>query len=54
MTIDGTTVYRLFGPTGSISNTMPLTIGGKLSCDQVTVTGDYFAGTIDWVTIQSS
>jgi hypothetical protein len=54
MTIDGTTTYKLVGPTGNISNTFPLTIGGKLSCDQVKVTCDYFAGTIDWVTIESS
>ena len=54
MTIDGKTKYTLVGPTGNISNTTPLTIGGKLNCDQIKVTCDYFAGTIDWITIESS
>ncbi len=54
MTIDNSTKYTLVGPTGNISNTVPLTIGGKLNCDQVKVTCDYFAGTIDWITIESS
>lgn len=54
MTIDSRTKYSLTGPTGNISNTVPLTIGGKLNCDQVKVTCDYFAGTIDWITIESS
>ena len=54
MTIDSSTKYTLVGPTGNISNTVPLTIGGKLNCDQVKVTCDYFAGTIDWITIESS
>lgn len=54
MTIDGTTTYKLNGPTGNIANTVPLTIGGKLNCDQIKTTCDYFAGTIDWVTIESS
>ena len=40
--------------TGNISNTMPLTIGGKINCDQVTVTCDYFAGDIDYVHIEAS
>jgi len=54
MTIDSSTKYTLTGPTGGISNTIPLTIGGKLNCDQIKVTCDYFAGTIDWITIESS
>ena len=33
---------------------MPLTIGGKVDCDQVKVTCDYFAGDIDWVRIEAS
>ena len=40
---------HLNGPTGNISNRFPMTIGGKLECDQVTVTCDYYAGDIDWV-----
>lgn len=39
------------GPTGTISNKVPLTIAGKTNCDQVTVTCDYFSGEIDYVRI---
>lgn len=52
MTIDGTITRKALGPTGTITNTVPLTIGGKLNCDQVTVTCDYFVGDIDFVTIE--
>jgi hypothetical protein len=51
LTIDGSRVRRALGPTGTISNTRPLTIGGKLDCDQIKVTCDYFAGEIDSVRI---
>jgi hypothetical protein len=55
MTIDGSTVVRSGeSPVGPISNTMPLTIGGKYQCNQVDVTCDYFAGDIDWVRIEAS
>ncbi len=55
MTIDGAvTVQSSRGTIGPISNTVPLTIGGKLNCDQVTTTCDYFAGDIDFVRIQVS
>jgi hypothetical protein len=55
MTIDGTTVVQSSRATfGPITNTVPLTIGGKLNCDQVTVTCDYFGGDIDWVRIEVS
>lgn len=53
MTIDGVVVKTQAGPTGSISNTWPLSIGGKSSCNQDTVTCDYFTGEIDYVTIRS-
>jgi hypothetical protein len=53
MTVDGVVTMRINHATGSISNSVPLTIGGKLNCDQITVTCDYFAGDIDYVTIQS-
>ena len=49
--VDGTLVRQLSGPTGTISNSKPLAIGGKLECDQVSVTCDYFVGDIDWVRI---
>ena len=53
MTIDGTTtVQSSRGTIGSISNNVPLTIGGKGDCDQVKVTCDYFTGNIDWVHIE--
>ena len=54
MTVDGATKYMLGGATGSISNSVPLTIGGKLNCDQIATTCDYFTGQIDWVTIEAS
>jgi Laminin G domain len=55
MTIDGTTVVRSSrGTIGPIANTMPLSIAGKVACDQVRVTCDYFAGDIDWVRIEAS
>jgi hypothetical protein len=55
MTIDGTvTVQSSRGRIGAISNTYPLTIAGKINCDQVRTTCDYFAGDIDFVRIQVS
>jgi hypothetical protein len=55
MTIDGTTtVQSSHGTIGSIANNVPLTIAGKLNCDQVSVTCDYFAGDIDYVRIQAT
>jgi PKD repeat protein len=54
MTIDGTITRRGTGPTGRISNNVPLTIGGKRTCDQITITCDYFVGDIDFVRIDSS
>lgn len=43
---------RLNGPTGYFQNRFPFTIGGKLECDQITVTCDYYTGEIDWVKIE--
>jgi hypothetical protein len=45
---------HLNGPTGNISNNFPMTIGGKIQCDQITVTCDYYAGDIDWVRYEVS
>lgn len=53
MTIDGSITRKAIGPTGTITNSVPLTIGGKLNCDQVEVTCDYFVGDIDFVTIET-
>ena len=40
------------GSSGSISNTVPMTVGGKPNCDQIEITCDYFEGDIDWVTVE--
>ena len=40
---------RKNGSSGVINNTIPMTIGGKINCDQVTITCDYFSGNIDYV-----
>jgi Laminin G domain len=45
---------HLNGATGNISNTFPMTVGGKISCDQVEVTCDYYAGDIDWIKYEVS
>jgi hypothetical protein len=44
---------RNTNPTGSIANNKPLAIGGKLNCDQVNTTCDYFVGDIDYVKLQT-
>jgi Laminin G domain len=54
MKVDGVVTGRNANATGSIANAKPLTIGGKLSCDQVNATCDYFVGEIDYVKIQRS
>lgn len=53
LTIDGVVVATARGSSGTISNSNPLTIGGKLNCDQIKVTCDYFTGALDYVTIQN-
>jgi hypothetical protein len=54
MTIDGVVTGTIGGQTASISNNQPLTIGGKLNCDQVQITCDYYAGDIDWIRIENN
>ncbi len=49
--IDGVFHKRKNGWTGVIDNKKPLVIGGKIECDQITVTCDYYSGMIDWVRI---
>ncbi|MEU4437199.1 MULTISPECIES: PKD domain-containing protein [Micromonospora] len=51
MYVDGVRTSRLNGPTGTIANTWPLSVGGKSQCDGTKVTCDYFAGDIDYVKI---
>jgi hypothetical protein len=53
MTIDETTTLTTSGWSGNISNNVPLTIGGKLNCDQNRITCDYFTGNIDFVRIET-
>ncbi|MCB9376824.1 MAG: hypothetical protein H6515_13280 [Microthrixaceae bacterium] len=50
--VDGAEVARRDKPVGSIDNTFPLTIAGKLACDQVERFCDYFSGDIDRVLIE--
>lgn len=51
LSIDGRTVARRGGWTGSIGNSWPLSIGGKTDCDQIDVGCDYFSGDIDYVAV---
>lgn len=53
MLIDGTKTRSKAGVTGSISNTVPVSIGGKKNCDQVTVTCDFFTGDMDWIRLST-
>lgn len=54
ITIDGKASASIAHKTGSISNTWPLSIGGKSKCDQVKTFCDYFTGQVDYVQIQTS
>jgi hypothetical protein len=54
VTVDGAVVGTIVHSTGSISNTWPLSIGGKSKCNQTKVFCDYFAGQIDYVKILTS
>jgi hypothetical protein len=49
--VDGVFNNRQRGNTGAIDNKLPMTIGGKLFCNQIKVTCDYFSGEIDYVRI---
>jgi hypothetical protein len=51
--IDGTVESRARGWTGTIANSWPVSIGGKISCDQVDVGCDYYAGDIDRIEIDA-
>jgi hypothetical protein len=53
LTIDGHVVATATGSSGNINNPNPITIGGKLNCDQVNTTCDYFTGGIDYITISN-
>ena len=49
--VDGVRVARKNETVGNIDSSTPMTIGGKINCDQVTVTCDYFSGEIDYIRI---
>lgn len=51
MTIDGTRTRRGSGATGSISNAMPFTLGGKSRCNADTVGCDYWVGDLDYARV---
>jgi hypothetical protein len=52
ITVDGGTPKTNSNWTGSISNTWPVSIGGKPKCDAVTVQCDYFVGRLDYARIE--
>jgi hypothetical protein len=52
----GTTLLEtrhINGASGTIANTIPMTVGGKINCDQIDITCDYFAGDIDWLKVEA-
>lgn len=49
MYIDGVYHRRRIADSGTIDNTKAMTIGGKINCDQVVTTCDYFSGMIDYI-----
>lgn len=49
--VDGVHVATNNGSTGPINNASPFTVGGKLNCDQVKTTCDYYSGDIDWIKV---
>jgi hypothetical protein len=53
LNVDGKVVATARGSTGNISNNRPISIAGKLNCDQVHTTCDYFTGDIDYITISN-
>jgi Laminin G domain len=54
MFVDGVVTGRNRNRTGTIANTRPITVAGKLNCNQVNITCDYFTGDIDYVKIETS
>jgi hypothetical protein len=49
--VDGVEVNRKNGSTGTIDNSIPMTVGGKINCNQENITCDYFSGDIDYIRI---
>jgi hypothetical protein len=54
MVLDGVIVGRKQGATGNISNNANVVIGGKQTCDSVTIECDYYRGDLDYVRIDRS
>ena len=52
MTVDGTYFAHRSVVPHDIANSRPMTIGGKVNCDQIHITCDYFVGDIDYVMIE--
>ncbi len=40
-------------PFGAVANDQPMVVGGKINCDQIAITCDYFMGEIDYIEIRS-
>jgi len=53
LNVDGKVVATAKGSSGNISNNRPISIAGKLNCDQIHTTCDYFTGDIDYITISN-
>lgn len=51
MYVDGEYRNKKNGTVGTLDNTFPMTVGGKIECDQIDVTCDYFSGQVDYVKI---
>jgi hypothetical protein len=51
--IDGRQVASRAGWTGPIANTWPVSIGGKMDCNQVEVGCDYYAGDLDYILLEA-
>jgi hypothetical protein len=49
--VDGVRVGVKNGATGPIDNTKPFTVGGKLNCDQIDTTCDYYSGDVDYIKV---
>ena len=53
LSVDGQVVKTASGSLGTISNSRPITVAGKLQCDQITTTCDYYTGDIDYIKISN-
>jgi|tagenome__1003787_1003787.scaffolds.fasta_scaffold20416254_1 hypothetical protein len=49
--VDGVEVNHKNGSIGTVDNSIPMTVGGKINCNQSTITCDYFSGMIDYIRI---